>query len=292
MTAKKEKQNLGKGLAALLGDEAETYQALENNKKFKVVPIEFLHPNPNQPRRYFNEEELQNLADSIRENGIIQPITVRQSPDSVNSYEIIAGERRWRAAQLAAEHEVPVFIQEHNDQDVLKLALIENIQRQDLTPVEEGESFQRLMDEFDLTQEEVATSMGKSRSYVANHLRILRLPDNIKQMIQAGTITAGHARTLITAKDPEQLAEQIIKQGLNVREAESLIKKNKKTNTHVRKSNKQEKDPNAIALEESLEKLLGMKVNIEIKGAKGAVTIHYGSLDQLDDIIHRLQQTG
>ncbi|WP_207455708.1 ParB/RepB/Spo0J family partition protein [Azospirillum sp. SYSU D00513] len=283
--------SLGRGLSALFGEETEDYTALDKVRQSKQVPIEFIHPGKYQPRRQFDEEAIQGLVESIRDKGILQPLLVRRDPDSTTSYELIAGERRWRAAQIAGLHEVPVVIRDFTDREALEIALIENIQRQDLTPLEEAEGYRRLMDEFDHTQEDLAKALGKSRSHVANMLRLLALPDPVKTMVQEGDLTAGHARALLTASDPAAVAREVVKRGLNVRQTEDLMRgaapKAKKPGA-AGGGDPALKDVDLINLEEEISARIGLKVAITPQGKRGTITIHYQTLDQLDDVLRRL----
>jgi ParB family chromosome partitioning protein len=281
------KRGLGRGLSALFGEESEEQAGFDRQRQARGVPIEQLRPGRFQPRRVFDDEALRTLADSIREKGVLQPLLVRRHPDDVNAYEIIAGERRWRAAQMARVHEVPVVVKELDDRSALEIALVENIQRQDLTPLEEADGFCRLMEEFSHTQEALAQAVGKSRSHVANMMRLLSLPDPVKQLVEHGELTAGHARALLNAADPIGLAREIVKRGLNVRQAEALAKSGKAPRKAAAAP---AKDADTAALERDLTALLGLKVAVNFGGRGGSVTIHYRTLDQLDDVLRRLQQ--
>ncbi len=282
------KSKLGRGLSVLFGEESQDYAELDRLRQSKTVPVEFLHPGRFQSRRNFDQQELDSLAESIRRNGVLQPILVRRHPEAANAYEIIAGERRWRAAQQARLHEIPVVIREFSDRDALEVALVENIQRQDLTALEEAEGYQRLMSEFGHTQEDLAQALGRSRSHVANTLRLLGLPDAIKGMLQSRALSAGHARALINADDPVAMAQLVVNRGLNVRQAEKLAakaggKKRPRANAET------EKDLDTLALERDLSNLLGLKVTISFHGAKGGnLVIRYQTLEQLDDVLQRL----
>ncbi|MFS2011499.1 ParB/RepB/Spo0J family partition protein [Azospirillum sp. CT11-132] len=286
--------SLGRGLSALFGEATEDYSALDKVRQSKQVPIEFVHPGKYQPRRKFDEEAIQGLVDSIRDKGILQPLLVRRDGEDANSYELIAGERRWRAAQIAGLHEVPVVIRDLSDREALEIALIENIQRQDLTPLEEAEGYRRLMEEFEHTQEDLARAVGKSRSHVANMMRLLALPDPVKSMVQDGALTAGHARALLTAPDPAAVAREVVTRGLNVRQTEDLMrgdqpkaKKGKAANGGSGNAPAM-KDVDLINLEEEISARIGLKVAINPQGQRGTITIHYQTLDQLDDVLHRL----
>jgi ParB family transcriptional regulator, chromosome partitioning protein len=289
--------NLGRGLAALFGEENEDYASLDKVRSAKSVPVEQLRPGRFQPRHRFDEAAVAALAESIKAQGILQPILVRRLADRPNEYEIVAGERRWRAAQIARLHEVPVVIRDLTDAQSLELAIVENVQRQDLTPLEEAEGYRRLIDEFQHTQEDLARTLGKSRSHVANTLRLLTLSPAVKELLDEGKLTAGHARALIGCDDAEGLAAQMIRRGLNVRQAERLVQ-HAKAATSTRKPGRsgaddkgdQGKDSDTLALERDLTALLGLKVSIKFQGSGGSLTIHYKTLEQLDDVLHRLNQ--
>jgi ParB family chromosome partitioning protein len=282
------KRGLGRGLSALFGDESAEQAVFDRQRLTRGVAIEQLRPGRFQPRRIFDDDSLRTLADSIRDKGVLQPLLVRRHPDDANAYEIIAGERRWRAAQMARLHEVPVVVKELDDRGALEIALVENIQRQDLTPFEEAEGFRRLMDEFSHTQEALAQAVGKSRSHVANMMRLLSLPEPVKRLVDSGELTAGHARALLNAADPTGLAREIVKRGLNVRQAERLAKIGKAPRKAAAAP---EKDADTAALERDLTAQLGLKVAVNFGGRGGSLTIHYRTLDQLDDVLRRLQQT-
>ena len=280
------RRGLGRGLSALLGDETEDYASLDRVRLSKTVPIEFLHPGASQPRKRFDDESIASLVESVREKGVLQPLLVRRHPERANAYEIIAGERRWRAAQRASLAEVPVVIKELTDSEALEIALVENIQREDLTPIEEAQGYQRLIDEFQHTQEVLSKAVGKSRSHIANLLRLLTLPESVQAMVNDDTLSAGHARALVTADAPEELARQIVARGLNVRQAEQLAKSGKPAVARARRL--PDRDPNTAALEENLAQLLGLRVSIQVRGEGGSLKIDYETLDQLDDVLHRL----
>jgi len=260
----------------------------------QMMPIEWIQPGAFQPRRHFDEDAIKGLADSIRERGIVQPLMVRAVEGEKDTYELIMGERRWRAAQQVGLHEVPVIVRALSDREALEIGLIENVQRQDLSPIEEAEGYRRLMEEFHHSQDGLAKVVGKSRPHISNMLRLLTLPTTVKQMIDGGQLTMGHARTLITAKSPVSLAEEIVKKGLSVRQAEALAKKEsdgrfaKKPRTsmiHVAT------DANILALEKELERALGLKVKIHAGATQGAgsLTLHYANLEQLDAVIKKLR---
>jgi ParB family chromosome partitioning protein len=284
------RSRLGRGLAALMGDVGEETKSVERGRNQRRVPIEFLKPNPRNPRRNFAETELDELAASMRERGIIQPIVVRPVRGATDSYEIIAGERRWRAAQRAGLHVVPIVPLDVSDGEALELAIIENVQRSDLNPLEEAMGYQSLVDEFRHSQEAVAKIVGKSRSHVANTLRLLKLPDSVKAFIDAGKISAGHARMLIGQPDPEKIAREIVDRGLNVRQVEALAQERARASGKSSKERKRSvKDADTAALEKRLSDALGLTVTIDHRSQGGVVTIHYRSVEQLDDVIRRLE---
>ena len=291
---KSERRGLGRGLSALMAD-VETTPANEpqvSRKAEQTIDIARIAPNPDQPRRMFTEDALEELASSIREKGIIQPLILRVNPRDADGFEIVAGERRWRAAQRAQLHEVPAIVRELNDTEVLELAIIENIQRADLNAVEEAAGYRQLMDRFGHTQEKLAEAMGKSRSHIANLLRLLNLPDTVLEMVRLGDLSAGHARALITAEDPEKLAREIVKKGLSVRQTEVLAKGPKAprdTPSNVTPI----KDADTRHLERDLTAALGMKVTIDHPAGKenGSITISYKDLTQLDEVCRRLSAT-
>jgi ParB family chromosome partitioning protein len=254
------------------------------------VPLGRVEPNPDQPRKTFSEASIAELADSLKRHGLIQPIVVEEAGEG--RWRIVAGERRWRAAQAAQLHEVPVVIREMADRDALEVALVENIQRQDLTAIEEADGYRRLMDEFGHTQEALSKALGKSRPHIANQLRLLTLPKTVKDFINEGALSAGHARTLIGAPDPESLAIKIVAEGLSVREAEDLAKNarpTKKGGSAPRKG-AVAKDADTLAIERELGALLGLNVDIAFKNGGGKLTIHYKTLDQLDEVLRRISQ--
>ncbi|GAB4381909.1 ParB/RepB/Spo0J family partition protein [Albidovulum sp.] len=295
MTEKKERRGLGRGLSALMADVNLHRDGAEPSEKAPPrpdlrVPIEKLVPNPDQPRRDFSPESLEELAGSIRAKGVIQPLIVRKNPRQSDSYEIIAGERRWRAAQIAQLHEVPVLVREMSDSEVLEVAIIENIQRADLNAVEEAQAFRQLMDRFGHTQEKLAEALGKSRSYIANMLRLLNLPDQVQTWLREGRLSAGHARALITSDDPVDLARKVIARGLSVRETERLVQSPRgKARPPAAKS---EKDADTRVLEQDLSAHLKMKVVIDHRGHDGGqLVITYRTLDQLDQLCQILSTT-
>jgi len=280
------RRGLGRGLSALLDDDTDDYAGLEPPRPTREVPIEELRPNPNQPRRRFDPTELAGLADSIRANGILQPVLAR--PAAGGNLEIVAGERRWRAAQLAGVHAVPVLVREISDTEAVELALIENIQREDLTPIEEAEAYQQLLDDHAQTQDGIAAMIGKSRSHVANMVRLLSLPGAVRGMLEDGRLTAGHARALVGREDAQRLAERIVARGLNVRQVEELVRKETQPRV-VKPSEPAPADANTRALERRLTEALGLRVRLHHSGAAGGeVRIHYKSLEQLDEICRHL----
>ena len=279
------RRGLGRGLSALLGDEPR-----EAPGGIKSVPVERLHPGRFQPRRRFDEEALDALAQSIAAQGVLQPLLVRPHPSRAGEFEILAGERRWRAAQRAKLHEVPVLLREVSDRDALEFALVENVQREDLNALEEAEGYQRLIAEFGYTQDALAQRVGKSRSHVANMLRLLGLPDEVKAMVSDGRISAGHARALLAARDPVALAKEVVRYGMSVRQVENATNYRKGA-PETSEAAPVVRDPNVKALEKELQMFLGMKVavrNIDTTG--GDLTIRWRTLDQLQDLIARLKR--
>jgi ParB family transcriptional regulator, chromosome partitioning protein len=277
------RRGLGRGLSALLGEEDAAPAAAT-----LMVRIDALRPGRYQPRHRFDSESIDALAQSMREKGILQPLLVRHVPGSGDSYEIIAGERRWRAAQAAQLHEVPVLLREIGDREALEIALIENLQRENLSPLEEAAAYQRLMQDFQNTQDTVAGAVGKSRSHVANMMRLLELPEPVKQLLDEGKLSAGHGRALLTAVNPEALAREAVRRGLSVRTVERLAKRPPATAALA--ESMAEKDADTRAVEQTLSATLGLTVQIERRGPGGKVTIRYQSLEQLDDVLRRLSQ--
>ena len=283
------RSRLGRGLAALMGDVGAETATPERARNQRRVPIEYVRPNPRNPRRNFSEAELDDLAASIKERGIIQPVVVRSIAGAKDTYEIIAGERRWRAAQRAGLHDVPIVLFEVSDSEALELAIIENVQRTDLNPLEEAGGYQALASEYDHSHDDIAKIVGKSRSHVTNTLRLLKLPEPVKAYIHAGKITAGAARMLIGASDPEEMAREIVDRGLNVRQVEALAKdRGKKSGKSV--SKRALKSPDTLALERRVSDALGLAVTVDHRGNGGVLQIHYRSLDQLDDVLRRLSK--
>ncbi|MFP1630582.1 ParB/RepB/Spo0J family partition protein [Zhengella sp. ZM62] len=286
------KRRLGRGLAALIGemDKPEADTEKPRTKADGKAPIELIGRNPRNPRRHFSEDDLKDLAQSIREHGVVQPVVVRPRPGHPGQYEIIAGERRWRAAQMAGLVEVPVLVREVDDRVALELAIVENVQRSDLNPVEEAMGYQQLIEDHNYTQADLAQVIGKSRSHVANTLRLLKLPDDVRTMLVNGDLSAGHARTLITADDPTGLARRIVRDGLSVRQAEALQQTPDKRGGSKAQGTKSQKDADTIALERLVGDALGMKVNIDHGSNGGVVRIAYANLEQLDEVCRRLQR--
>jgi ParB family transcriptional regulator, chromosome partitioning protein len=292
MAEETHRSRLGRGLASLIGDVgADNEPAQQHARGQRRVPIEFLKPNPRNPRRHFSDAELGELAGSIRERGIIQPIVVRTVRGASDSFEIIAGERRWRAAQRAGLHEVPIIVHEASDAEALELAIIENVQRTDLNALEEAMGYQALADEYKYTQDDIAKTVGKSRSHVANTLRLLKLPEAVKAYINVGKLTAGHARALIGLPDPEAVAHEIVARDLNVRAVEQIAQERATAAGKARKKRERAaKDVDTLAVEKRLSDALGLAVTIDVRGEAGTVQIKYSDLDQLDEVIRRLEQ--
>ncbi len=282
------KRGLGRGLSALMAD-IDVNSPEKNGSS--TLPIEQITANPDQPRRQFKPEDLQELAESVKNRGVLQPLIVRPHPSDEGLYQIVAGERRWRAAQMAQLHELPVLIRDLSDSEVLEVAIIENIQRADLNAIEEATSFRQLMNRFGHTQEKLAESLNKSRSHIANLLRLLNLPESVEDFLKNGQISAGHARALVTAKKPEQLARKVIDKGLSVRETEELVRKQNEepANNASKSSSKADKDADTRALESDLSANLRMRVSIKHAGGDGGqLTITYKELDQLDELCQLL----
>jgi ParB family chromosome partitioning protein len=282
-------------LSALL-DEVEAASTPEGRRAAGVldVPIELIGPNPEQPRRAFGPEELTELADSIRERGVLQPILVRPMPGQDRTYQIIAGERRWRAAQQAGLRAIPALVRDLGDQEVMEVALIENIQRADLNALEEARGYETMAERFERSPDAIAKVVGKSRSHVANTLRLLRLPGPVREHLEQGRLTAGHARALLEVGDAAALAERVVKQGLSVRQTEALARAAKRDGSAGSRGSKAAppKDADTHSLEADLEEVLGLKVEIRHRGDAGEVRIAYGTLEQLDDLCRRLTRGG
>jgi ParB family chromosome partitioning protein len=285
MAPEERHRGLGRGLSALIGEESAPTRG-EQVRATHKLPVAFLKPNKFQPRKRFAEEDLRDLTESVKEKGVLQPILVRPVKGEANAYEIVAGERRWRAAQMAKLHDVPVVVREMGDSESLEIAIIENVQRADLNAIEEAAAYYELMDRFKYTQEQVAKEVGKSRPHIANTLRLLTLPEPVRAMIRDGKLTAGHARTLIGRDDAEARAKEIVAGLLSVREAEQRSASHKSSKRKVAL-----KDPNTRAWEESVTNALGLKVQVIHKGSKGGeVRIAYKTLEQLDEINRRLSK--
>jgi len=284
------RSRLGRGLAALIGDVG-TESSAERPRGQRRVATSSLRPNARNPRRLFSDTELDELTASLRERGMIQPIVARPVRGAPDAFEIIAGERRWRAAQRAGLHEVPVVIIEATDEESLQLAIIENVQRADLNPLEEAEGYRALVEDYNHTQDDIAKMVGKSRSHVANTLRLLKLPPSIRGYIFKGKLDAGHARMLIGQPNAEKLAEEIVARGLNVRQVEEIARQESGRNgkPHPRKGSA-EKSADTLALEKRLSDALGLVVKIDARGERGIVSIRYRNLDQLDDLAERLEK--
>ncbi len=283
------KKKLGRGLSALLGESNEDYAKLDKVRTGKPVAVELLHPGKYQPRHHVDQGAIDALAQSIREKGVLQPLLVRRHPDDASAFEIIAGERRWRAAQLAQLSEVPVIIKDFDDQTTLEVALVENVQREDLSAVEEADAYQQLIEEFGHTQDDVSRLVGKSRSHVANTLRLLALDPKVKKLVEEGLLSAGHARTLIGVDGAYEKAKKIIEKSLSVREAEKLARQSGSKSSSKTVAKTKPKDVDTIALERDLSNLLGLKVTVDGSGPKGVLRIAYDDLDQLDLIIEKLK---
>ena len=286
------RSRLGRGLAALIGDVG-TESSAERPRGQRRVATSSLRPNARNPRRIFSEAELDELTASLRERGMIQPIVARPVRGAPDAYEIIAGERRWRAAQRAGLHEVPVVIIEATDEESLQLAIIENVQRTDLNPLEEAEGYRALVEDYSHTQDDIAKMVGKSRSHVANTLRLLKLPPSIRAYIFKGKLDAGHARMLVGQPNAEKLAEEIVARGLNVRQVEEIARQESDRNGKPRslaRKRSAEKSSDTLALEKRLSDALGLVVSIDDRGETGVVSIRYRNLDQLDDLAQRLEK--
>lgn len=285
-------RGLGRGLSALMADVIPNENLTETaGKADQLVPIEQVHANPDQPRRHFNQDALTELADSISVKGIIQPIIVRRSPRDSNGYEIVAGERRWRAAQMVQLHEIPVIIRDFDDTEVLEVAIIENIQRADLNAVDEAAGYKQLMSKFGHTQEQLASALGKSRSHIANLMRLLTLPDGVQDLIVEGQLSAGHARALVGNPNATTIASDIVTKGLSVRDVEKLVKTSDgEKKPSQRKVKAPSKDADTIQIENELSAALGLGVNInhESKGEAGQLVLKYKTLEQLDDLLRLL----
>ena len=281
---------LGRGLASLMGEVGEESPTSDNSRKPRRAPIENLKANPRNPRRAFTEAELNELTESIRERGIIQPIVVRAIRGETDRFEIIAGERRWRAAQRAGLHEVPVAVVEATDAQALEFAIIENVQRADLNPIEEASGYLALMDEFNHSQDEVAQIVGKSRPHVANMVRLLKLSEPVKTLVQSGQLSAGHARILVGQPNALELAQDIVARGLSVRQVEAAMRKEGGAQAREVAGTSRAKDPDTKALERRLSDALGLEVTVDHRGQGGTLHIKYRDLDQLDAVLRKLDR--
>lgn len=290
------KPRLGRGLAALLGDVGQEPAALTRNRAQRRIPIEYLRASPLNPRQVFPDAELEELAQSIRERDIIQPIIVRSVAGMMDTFEIIAGERRWRAAQRAGLHDVPIVLVEADDKQALEMAIIENVQRSDLNPLDEARGYELLIAQFAYTQAELAKTLGKSRSHITNMLRLSRLPEPVKSLLATGELSAGHGRALLAVSDPDLVAKRIVDQGLSVRDVERIAQREGEgtgESSVKATSSIREKDADTRALEARLSDLLGLDVQIDHRGAQGGtMRIRYRTLDQLESVSHRLAQIG
>ncbi|MBF9029339.1 ParB/RepB/Spo0J family partition protein [Rhodobacterales bacterium HKCCE3408] len=292
MATKPNKRGLGRGLSALMADiQPEGQVEAEGQvrpRADRMLPIESIRPNPDQPRRHFSDEALDELARSISEKGIIQPLIVRPDPAEPGRFQIVAGERRWRAAQRAQQHEVPALVREFDDTEVLEVAIIENIQRADLNAIEEAVGYRQLMDRFGHTQDKLAQAMGKSRSHVANMMRLLALPEDVQDMLRDGRLSAGHARALVTSDRASEIARDVVNRGLSVREVEKLVAKKPADKPATRPG--PAKDADTAMLESDLSAALGMKVTIDFDPATGGgrLSVAYSDLGQLDDLVAKL----
>lgn len=288
------RSRLGRGLASLIGDVGGEAAHAERPRVQRKVPIEFLKPNPRNPRRAFSDVELGELSDSIKQHGVIQPIVVRAVKGTQDRFEIIAGERRWRAAQSAGLHEVPIVPVEVSDHVALEIAIVENVQREDLNAMEEAHGYHALANEFKHTQDDIAKIVGKSRSHVANMMRLTKLPDDVQALITSGELSAGHARALIGVPDPSAAARRIVTEGLNVRQAEALAHEEGVAERKPQKAraDKAQKDSDTLALEKRVSDALGLAVTVDHKNPGGVVQIRYRDLEQLDEILKRLDSKG
>jgi ParB family chromosome partitioning protein len=285
------RRGLGRGLSALLDDAGENPSAGAQSDGTRDIPIELVHRNPDQPRRHFSEAEIGELEASIRDKGVLQPILVRPSPKTPGEYEIVAGERRWRAAQQAGLTAIPALIRVLDDDKAFEIAVVENVQREDLNAMEEAQAYASLMRRMAYTQDKAAGAVGKSRSHVANTLRLLQLPESVQDHVLFGRLTAGHARAILSAAYPEVLAQTIVEKGLSVRDAENMAKGRAVAPKKAAGSRRGGKDTDTAALETDLEDVLGMSVDIVDRGGTGELKIKYATLEQLDELCRRLTRT-
>ena len=292
----RKRKTLGRGLSALFGEASAGELKPTKESGHQFVPVEKIMPGPGQPRRLFQKKDLESLAESIKNKGVLQPLLLRRSNQKQHMFEIVAGERRWRAAQLAQIHEVPAIIDDYDDKEIVEIGLIENIQRADLSPIEEAEAFAKLMEVHGYTQDQVAQGVGKSRSHIANTLRLLLLPMSVKTRIENNELSAGHARALLTSQNPERLAEVVLREGLSVRATEKLAKTDPNISDHKDQdrglsvaNRKKSLDPDILSAQNQLEEALGLKVIVNVKGEKGEMIIKYETLEQFDYIFEKLQ---
>ncbi|MCP4617811.1 MAG: ParB/RepB/Spo0J family partition protein [Bradyrhizobium sp.] len=297
MAAEEARSRLGRGLASLIGDVGGEAAHVERPRNQRKVPIEFIKPNPRNPRRAFSEEELNELASSIKQHGVIQPIVVRPVKGAHDRFEIIAGERRWRASQIAGLHEVPIVPADVSDSDALEIAIIENVQRENLNAMEEAQGYHALADDFKRSQDDIAKIVGKSRSHVANMMRLTKLPSEVQAYIASGQLSAGHARALIGVPDPLAAAKRIVEEGLNVRQAEALAHEEGVPERKPQKprggggGTAKQKDADTLALEKRVSDALGLTVTVNHRDPGGSVQISYKSLEQLDEVMRRLARS-
>lgn len=290
------RNQLGRGLSALFGEEDQVTVAAGDAGQ-RMVAIDCLAPGSAQPRWHFDDDELESLAQSIREKGVLQPLLVRPAAGQPGRFQIVAGERRWRAAQRAQRHEVPVIVRELDDGEALQLAIIENVQRQDLSPIEEAEGYQRLLAEFGFSQDALAKVVAKSRSHIANTVRLLSLPESVRALVNRDGLTAGHARALLSCPDVEGAAQTVVERGLNVRQTEELARQltapsRQSSRPNVSRPSPARRDADVMAIEEELSSRLGLRVSIRSgRGQQGSLTVHYKTLEQLDIVLQRLSQT-
>jgi len=284
------RRGLGRGLSALLGEAEEIAHAVEPADGVRELPVELVHRNPDQPRQTFPPAEIEELADSVRDKGVLQPILVRPSSKIPGEYEIVAGERRWRACQVAGLLTIPALIRAMDDSRALEISIVENVQREDLNAMEEARAYRALMERFGYTQDKAAAAVGKSRSHVANTMRLLQLPDGVQDMVIGGRLTAGHARALLSAENPQRLAETAVEKELSVREVEALSRSKGDGPKKASGPRAKAKDADTAALEVELEEALGMSVDLIDRGGAGEVRVRYQSLEQLDEICRRLNR--
>ena len=290
------RNQLGRGLSALFGEEDQA-TVTSGDAGQRMVAIDCLAPSSAQPRRRFDEDELESLAQSIREKGVLQPLLVRPTAGQPGHFQIVAGERRWRAAQRAQRHEVPVIVRELDDGEALQLAIIENVQRQDLSPIEEAEGYRRLLAEFGFSQDALAKVVAKSRSHIANTVRLLSLPESVRELVSRDGLTAGHARALLSCPDVESAARSVMERGLNVRQTEELARQlsapsRQSSRPNASRPSPARRDADVMAIEEELSSRLGLRVSIRSgQGQQGTLAIHYRTLEQLDIVLQRLSQT-